>query len=195
MASFEEIAEAVAAARAGGCTELVVLHCVSAYPTPPEDSNLATIRDLQARLDVAIGLSDHTLDTTVATTSVAMGACVIEKHVTLSRADGGVDSAFSLEPDELARLVRDSRTAHAAIGKPNYGPTASEQTVLRNRRSLYVVKDMAAGEEFTTDTIRSIRPANGLAPKYLPHALGKRATRALKRGAPLSIDMIEGGVG
>ena len=194
MATFEETQEAVAAARAAGATALCVLHCVSAYPTPPEEANLATIRDLERRLGTVVGLSDHTMDTAIATLAVAMGACLIEKHVTLARADGGVDSAFSLEPDELARLVRDSRIAHAAIGAPAYGPTESERKTLKFRRSLYVVADVRAGEELTEASVRSIRPALGMAPKWLDTVLGRRASRDLKRGEPLTADMIAGGV-
>lgn len=194
MATLEETAEAVAAAREAGATALCVLHCVSAYPTPPEEANLATIRDLERRLGTVVGLSDHTMDTAIATLAVAMGACLIEKHVTLARADGGVDSAFSLEPKELARLVRDSRIAHAAIGAPAYGPTESERKTLKFRRSLYVVADVRAGEELTEASVRSIRPALGMAPKWLDTVLGRRAARDLKRGEPLAADMIAGGV-
>lgn len=194
MASFEEIDEAVTAARDNGASEIVVLHCVSAYPTPPEEANLSTIPDLAARLGTVVGLSDHTMDTGVATVAVGLGASVIEKHVTLARADGGVDSAFSLEPEELARLVRDTRMAHAALGKPAYRPTPSEAAGLPFRRSLYVVADVAAGEALTETNIRSIRPSNGLAPKYLDRVLGQRASRRLSRGEPLAADMIEGGL-
>lgn len=194
MATFEETEEAVAAARGAGATALCVLHCVSAYPTPPEEANLATIRDLERRLGTVVGLSDHTMDTAIATLSVAMGACLIEKHVTLARADGGVDSAFSLEPDELARLVRDSRIAHAALGAPAYGPTESERKTLKFRRSLYVVADVRAGEELSEAAVRSIRPALGMPPKWLDAVLGRRASRDLKRGEPLTADMIAGGV-
>jgi N-acetylneuraminate synthase len=194
MATFEETEEAVAAARGAGATALCVLHCVSAYPTPPEEANLATIRDLERRLGTVVGLSDHTMDTAIATLAVAMGACLIEKHVTLARADGGVDSAFSLEPEELARLVRDSRIAHSAIGAPAYGPTESERKTLKFRRSLYVVADVRAGEELTEASVRSIRPALGMAPKWLDAVLGCRAARDLKRGEPLTADMVAGGV-
>lgn len=192
MANRQEIDEAVAAARQAGATEIVVLHCISAYPTPPEEANLSTIQDLQQRLDVSVGLSDHSMDTIIATIAVGLGATVVEKHFTLARADGGVDSAFSLEPDELARLVRDVQIAHAAIGKPSNEPTASERKGLRSRRSLYVVADVKAGEPFTHDNVRSIRPAFGLPPKYLDMVLGQPAARDLKRGQPLLPDMVEG---
>lgn len=194
MASLEEIREAVAAAQGAGAEQLIVLHCVSAYPTPPEEANLRTIADLADKLGVVTGLSDHTMDTTIATLSVAMGACLIEKHVTLARADGGVDSAFSLEPEELARLVRDTRMAHAALGEPAYRPTRSEESGLKFRRSLYVVADVAAGAPLTADNIRSIRPSLGLAPKLFDTVLGRAAARDLKRGEPLSADMIVGGI-
>lgn len=194
MATLEETEEAVAAARDAGATAIAVLHCVSAYPAPPEEANLASIRDLQRRLGTVVGLSDHTMDTHIATLAVGMGACLIEKHVTLARADGGVDSAFSLEPDELARLVRDARVAHAAIGAPAYGPTESEKKTLKFRRSLYVVADVRAGEELTEASVRSIRPALGLAPKWLDAVLGRRAARDLMRGEPFAADMVEGGV-
>ena len=193
MATLAEIEEAVAAAREGGDGGVLLLHCTAAYPTPPEESNLATITDLARRMGVAVGLSDHTLDTTVATIAVALGACAIEKHVTLSRADGGVDSAFSLEPDELARLVRDVSVAQAAVGVPTYAPTRSEANVLRNRRSLYVVAPVRDGEVLTPDSVRSIRPANGLSPKHLDRVLGRRAARDLSYGEPLSWSMVEGG--
>ena len=195
MASLEEIEEAVAAARDGGGTQIVVLHCVSAYPAPPEETNLATIGELKRHLGVPIGLSDHTMDTTIATIAVGLGASVIEKHVTLARADGGVDSAFSLEPDELARLVRDVKTAYLSVGAPAFRPTKSEESGLKFRRSLYVVADIAAGEVFTSETVRSIRPSKGLAPKFLDVVLGRRATRALCRGEALAEDMIDGGIG
>ena len=146
MASFEEIEEAVTSARAAGANEILVLHCTSGYPTPVDQANLSTIMDLTKRLDVAIGLSDHTLDNIVAAASVAVGAVLVEKHFTLNRAEGGVDSAFSLEPAELAQLVKDLRSVHASIGQPNYRPTAAELITLPMRRSLYVVADIARGE-------------------------------------------------
>jgi N-acetylneuraminate synthase len=195
MASWSEIEEAVAAARSGGAKEIVVLHCVSAYPTPPEEANLSTIADLARRLGVSTGLSDHTMDTTVATIAVGLGADVIEKHVTLARADGGVDSAFSLEPQELARLVQDVRMARNAIGTPTYQPTKSEEKGLKFRRSLYVVADVKAGELLTHQNVRSIRPAFGLPPKYLDQVIGRKAARDLAFGEPLAEAMIEGGIG
>lgn len=190
-ASFEEIEEAVQTAREAGAIELVVLHCTAAYPAPLEEANLATIKTLADRLRVVSGLSDHTLGITVSALAVAMGASFIEKHFTLSRADGGVDSAFSLEPHELSELVKAARIAKLAAGKPTFGSTISEEGVLRNRRSLYVVKDIAKGEVLTMSNIRSIRPANGLKPKFLHSVLGCRASRDLKYGEPLNIDMVQ----
>lgn len=192
MASFEEIEEAVATARSAGAREILVLHCISGYPTPADQANLATIPDLATRLDVAIGLSDHTMDTVVAEAAVAMGAVLVEKHFTLRRADGGVDSTFSLEPEELDQLVRNLRTVFEARGMPNYRPTDAERETLAMRRSLYVVADVAAGSALTRENIRSIRPANGLAPRYLRQVLGRTATRDLKRGEPLAAAMVDG---
>ncbi|MDA1309298.1 MAG: pseudaminic acid synthase [Proteobacteria bacterium] len=192
MASFEEISEAVATASAAGATQILVLHCISAYPTPLDQAHLSTIGDLSARLGAPVGLSDHTLDTFAAAVAVGQGAVLIEKHFTLARADGGVDSAFSLEPDELKRLVEDSRAAHAALGRPNYRPNEAEQGTLIARRSLYVVADIRAGEALTPANVRSIRPNLGLAPRHLKSVLGKTAARDLTRGAPLAADMVHG---
>lgn len=194
MATSDEIGEAIETARSTGTQQMVVLHCTSAYPAPPEYANLNTIKDIAKRFDVLAGLSDHTIGNAVATTSIAVGACVVEKHFTLSRAEGGVDSAFSLEPSELAALVQDTQAAHAALGKPAYQPTDAEASVLKHRRSLYIVADVKSGEILTTDNVRSIRPANGLKPKHLDRILGKHAARDLKFGEPLSDTMIEGGL-
>jgi N-acetylneuraminate synthase len=187
---LSEIADAVGAARAGGCKEIMLLQCTSGYPTPPGDSNLKTIANLGETFDCVVGLSDHTMGTAVPVAAVALGACAIEKHFTLRRADGGVDSAFSLEPDELARLTADCRTAWEALGHVHYGVVGSEKSIRTLRRSLYVVEDIAAGEALTEDNIRSIRPGLGLAPKFLPDVLGRRAARALKRGTALDWSMI-----
>jgi N-acetylneuraminate synthase len=185
-----EIADAVGAARAGGCKEIMLLQCTSGYPTPPADSNLKTIANLGETFDCVVGLSDHTMGTAVPVAAVALGACAIEKHFTLRRADGGVDSAFSLEPEELARLTADCRTAWEAMGHVHYGVVPSEKSIRALRRSLYVVKDIAAGETLTEANIRSIRPGLGLAPKFLPDVLGRPASRALKRGTALDWSMI-----
>ncbi len=194
MATLEEIAEAVEAARGAGATDIVVLHCTAAYPAPPEEANLATIAQIAERFDVVVGLSDHTLGTVVSAIAVGVGACFIEKHFTLSRAEGGVDSAFSLEPAELATLVTTARIAHVAIGAPAFEPTRSEEIVLKNRRSLYVVAPVAKGGAFTKMNVRSIRPGNGLKPKFLDVVLGRRAVRDLAFGEPLEASMVEGGI-
>ncbi len=186
MAHLGEIGEAVTAAREAGCRDLILLHCVSGYPSAPEDSNLRTIPHLAQAFGVQAGLSDHTLGVAVSVASVALGATFIEKHFTLKRADGGPDAAFSLEPDELKSLVEGTRTAWAALGRVSYDLAPSERGNLQFRRSLYVVADMAAGEVFTEANLRSIRPGYGMAPKHLPEILGRRATRAVTRGTPLS---------
>ncbi|MBI1778537.1 MAG: pseudaminic acid synthase [Proteobacteria bacterium] len=194
MATLSEIEEGVAAARDGGCKELALLHCISGYPTPAEEANLATIPDLTRRFDCPIGLSDHTLGTSVAVAATALGARLVEKHLTLARSDGGPDAAFSLEPEELAQLVQAVRAASAAIGRASYElkPSERENTVFR--RSLYVVADMRQGEAFTPANVRSIRPGFGLAPKHLPAVIGRRAARSLARGTPLDPSMVEGGL-
>lgn len=186
MADEEEIAEAIAAARDGGCTQLALLHCVSGYPAPARDYNLRTIPDMIERFGTVVGLSDHTLDNTTAVTSVAMGAAVIEKHFTLDRNGGGPDDSFSLEPDGLRDLCTSARTAWEALGRVDYGRKSSEQANTVFRRSLFVVGDIRKGEEITATNIRSIRPGYGLAPKHYDQVLGLRATRDLKRGEPLT---------
>ncbi len=186
-----EASEAVAAARRAGAEGICLLHCVSAYPSKPEDANLATIPHLGRAFDVVPGLSDHSPGTALACAAVAMGARVIEKHFTLRRADGGPDSAFSLEPDELKRLVDDSRAAWASIGRVNYALKGEdEEKSATLRRSLYVVKDVERGEALTNDNVRSIRPGFGLKPKFLPNVLGRKASRPLKRGEPLDWNML-----
>ncbi|HVV79535.1 MAG TPA: pseudaminic acid synthase [Pseudolabrys sp.] len=191
MAAADEIAEAVGAAREAGAGGIVLLHCVSGYPTPADEANLARIQALAADHDCPIGLSDHTLCTDVAVAATALGAAVVEKHVTLARADGGPDAAFSLEPHELAALVQGVRTAHAALGRADYGRAASEQPNMVLRRSLYAVRDIAAGEVLTAESVRSIRPGYGLAPKHLSKVLGRRARRAIARGTPMSFELVE----
>ncbi|MBI3516932.1 MAG: pseudaminic acid synthase [Proteobacteria bacterium] len=193
MATHDEIAEAVDTARAAGCAAPVVLHCISGYPTPIGEANLSTIGALRARLGTIVGLSDHTLGTTAAVAAVALGARVIEKHVTLRRADGGPDAAFSLEPPELGQLVTGCRDAFAALGQPDAGLQASERTNTIFRRSLYVVADVAVGEPFTAGNVRSIRPGYGLPPKHLPAVLGRAAACAIERGRALDWTMVEGG--
>jgi N-acetylneuraminate synthase len=186
MASLDEISEAVAAIRGAGNQQLALLKCTSAYPARVEDMNLRTIPDLAARFNLPVGLSDHTLDLAVPVASVALGACIIEKHLTLERAQGGPDASFSLEPSEFRQMVETVRKAEAALGKINYEPTPDEIAERRCRRSLFVVEDVKAGDVFTENNVRSIRPGYGLPPKYLPDVLGRRATRDIMRGTPLT---------
>lgn len=188
MATQEEIREAVETAKSNGCEELVVLQCVSGYPAPPEQYNLRTIPDIAKRFDVLSGLSDHTIDNATAIASVALGACLIEKHVTLDRNGGGADDSFSLEPKELAQLCKDTRTAWSALGVTNYERTEAEQGNVKFRRSLYAVKDIKAGDKFTSDNVRSIRPGFGLAPKKYDEVLSKAATVYLKAGTPIRLE-------
>lgn len=186
MGNVGEMEEAVGWAREAGCKELALLHCVSGYPTQPSEANLRTMPHLAAMFDVTVGLSDHTLGTGVSVAAVALGASIIEKHVTLARADGGPDSAFSLEPDELERLVKDCRMAWEALGRVDYAVSESEAPNLVFRRSLYAVADIAEGEIISNRNVRSIRPGFGLSPKHLPDLIGKTATRAIARGTPLA---------
>lgn len=190
MANLEEIGEAVVTARENGCEELILLHCVSSYPAPDEQSNVRTVTDLARRFGVISGLSDHTFGSAVAVASVALGGCVVEKHFTLARADGGPDAAFSLEPQEFRTLVTDCKRAWQALGEPTYKLQGCEDGSVGYRRSLYVVKNVTSGEELTKDNVRSIRPGHGLAPRHLPELLGKKARRNLKRGEPFDWDMI-----
>lgn len=186
MGNVGEMEEAVRWAREAGCKELALLHCVSGYPTQPSEANLRTMPHLGSMFDVTVGLSDHTMGTGVSVAAVALGASIIEKHVTLARADGGPDSAFSLEPDELERLVKDCRVAWEALGRVDYTVSKSEAPNLIFRRSLYAVADIAKGEIFSDKNVRSIRPGFGLPPKHLPDLLGKTATQAIARGTPLA---------
>ena len=185
MANLEEIEEVVSVAKAGGCQELVLLHCVSAYPAPIDQINLATIPDLSTRFDVLSGLSDHTMGTAVATTSVALGACLIEKHFTLSRADKGPDSAFSLEPDELKQLCQDTKIAWQSLGESGYETKASEQSNAKFRRSIYAIKNIQKGERFTKENVKRIRPGFGLSPKYWGQVLSSQASCDIVRGQPI----------
>jgi N-acetylneuraminate synthase len=187
MANEEEIQEAIDTARNAGCVELIVLHCVSGYPAPAADYNLATIPDMAKRFNVLTGLSDHTIDNTTAITSVALGACLIEKHVTLDRNGGGPDDSFSLEKPELEQLCRDAKVAWQATGKVNYKRKESEKGNLVFRRSLYVVKDIKAGEKFTHENVRSIRPGYGLAPKNLSNIISKKALVNIAKGTALNL--------
>ena len=191
MASVEDIKEAVETARTNGCNDLVVLQCVSGYPAPAEQYNLRTIPDLANRFNVISGLSDHTIDNATAVASVALGACVIEKHVTLDRSGGGADDSFSLEPKELKQLCVDAHTAWSSLGKVNYERTASEMANIKFRRSLYVVKDIKKGEKFSHDNIRSIRPGYGLAPKEMSGVINKIALKDITKGTPVSWALVE----
>ena len=188
MATAAEIDDAIAVLRREGSGDIVLLRCTSAYPARPESMDLRTIPDMAARWDVPIGLSDHTLSNTSSIAAVALGGCMVEKHLTLRRADLGPDSAFSLEPQELAALVAELRTTQAALGTVRYGPTADEAASRVFRRSLFIVEDVAAGEELTTANVRSIRPGSGMAPKELDAVLGRRVARDLRAGTPLHWD-------
>ncbi len=191
MASVAELDESVRAARAAGCRDLLLLKCTSTYPAQPLNTHLRTIPHLRELFGCEVGLSDHTMGVGAAVAAVALGATVVEKHFTLSRADGGVDSSFSLEPAELRSLVIESERAWQALGRVHYGPTTAEQKSLVYRRSLYVVRDMAAGEAFCADNLRAIRPGLGLAPKHFDSLLGRRARQPLQRGTALDWSMVE----
>lgn len=190
MADGEEIAEAITAAREGGCKDLAILHCVSGYPAPASDYNLRTIPDMIERFGLATGLSDHTLDNTTAIASVALGGSLIEKHFTLDRSSGGPDDSFSLEPQEFAALCRDAKTAWEALGNVDYGRKSSEIGNVKFRRSLYFVKALKAGEVVTPDAVRSVRPGFGLAPKYLEQVLGKTLRRDVGINTPVTKDSV-----
>jgi len=190
MADVEEIQEAVDAARSGGCKEVAVLHCVSGYPAPAADYNLRTIADMASRFSLVTGLSDHTIDNTTAITSVAMGASIIEKHFTLNRQGGGPDDSFSIEPHELQALSSGLHTAWQAMGQVDYGLKSSEVGNAVFRRSLYVVRDIKAGDLITRDHIRSIRPGYGVPPKTLDCFVGKVARQSVARGSPVTWDLI-----
>jgi len=190
MATAAELDETVRAAREAGCKDIILLKCTSTYPAIPENSNLNTIPHMRKLFDVEVGLSDHTLGIGVAIASVALGATVIEKHFTLSRADGGVDAVFSLEPNEMRSLVIECKRAWQAVGKISYGTTEEEKASLRFRRSLYVAQDMKAGDVFTEENLRVIRPGYGLPPKYYDILLGKKVKRDVKKGTPVTWELI-----
>jgi len=190
MASISELHEAVDAARSAGCKDLILLKCTSTYPAVPENTNILTIPHMAELFDCQVGLSDHTMGCGVAVASVALGATFIEKHFTLDRNDGGVDSAFSLEPAELRTLVTETERAWQALGKVSYGPTEKERKSLVFRRSLYVVKDIKEGEIITVENVRSIRPGLGLPPKYMDLVLGRRLVKDVTKGTPLSWELL-----
>jgi len=193
MAALAEIEEAVETIRRAGNEQIALLKCTSAYPAPPDAMNLRTIADLAERFGVPVGLSDHTLDPAVAVAAVALGACIVEKHLTLSRVTPGPDVAFSLEPDELRSLVQSVRAAERALGQVRYGASDHEAASRALRRSLFVVRDVKAGETFTGDSVRSIRPGCGLHPRHLDEVLGRKAAQDVARGTPLSWDLVQGG--
>ncbi len=190
MASIQEIKEAVSAAKEAGAQQIALLKCTSAYPADFKDMNLRSIPQLAKKFKVPIGLSDHTLNPIVAVTAVALGACIIEKHLTLSRQIPGPDSGFSLEPSELKELVMSIRIVEGSLGSKECRLRDCEKSSLVFRRSLFIVKDMKGGDQFSSDNVRSIRPAYGLPPKYLKDCLGKRASRNIEKGTPLSWDLI-----
>lgn len=191
MANQEEIQEAIDTAKKHGCENLVVLHCVSGYPAPADQYNLKTIPDMANQFGVLTGLSDHTIDNATAVTSIALGACLVEKHVTLDRKGGGPDDSFSLEPKELAELCKDTKTAWESLGKVNYEKTEVEKGNIKFRRSLYFVKSIKAGEVITDQHVKSIRPGYGLAPKHIESVIGKVASQDVDFGTPVKLDMIE----
>jgi pseudaminic acid synthase len=188
IAELNDIEEAIAACHRQGNNEIALLKCTSAYPAPVEEANLVTIPDMANRFDTIVGLSDHTLGDTVAIAAVALGAKIIEKHFILDRENGGPDAEFSMEPEEFRVMVQSIRTVEKAIGQVTYKLTEKTKSNKKFARSLYIIKDIAAGEKFTLENIRSIRPGNGLPPKFLREVLGKKALVNLSRGTPLSID-------
>ena len=189
MADVEEIQEAIEAAREGGCKDLAILHCVSGYPAPAEDYNLKTLIDMQQKFGLVTGLSDHTIDNTTAIASVALGASIIEKHVTLDRNGGGPDDSFSLESEELKQLCLGTKTAWEALGNVDYGRKSSEQANVQFRRSLYIIKDIKEGEIITAEHVKSIRPGFGLPPKYLESILGQVCKKDARRGDAVKSDI------
>ena len=190
MASVVEIGEALRVCREAGNEQLCILKCTSTYPATPENTHISTIPNMRDTFGCQVGLSDHTMGCGVAVAATALGAVLIEKHFTLARADGGVDSAFSLEPAELRMLREETERAWQSLGEITYGGTRAESASLQFRRSLYVAEDMEAGESFTEANLRSVRPGFGLAPKHYDVLLGKRVNRALKKGTPVSWDLI-----
>lgn len=192
MATVAELDETVRAARGAACGDLALLKCTSAYPAPPENANLLTLPHMRELFGCEVGLSDHTMGVGAAVAAVALGASVIEKHFTLRRADGGVDSAFSMEPKEMAQLVAETEIAWRALGEVRYGPSKAEQGSLVFRRSLYVVKDLEAGDALDRTNVRAIRPGRGLAPKHLDMILGLKVKRSVARGAPVTWDLFAG---
>jgi len=190
MSTVEELKLAIKTLKASGCPQVAILHCVSSYPAKPEQMNLATIPDLVKKFKVIAGLSDHSLGTAASIASVALGGCIVEKHLTLFRAEGGPDAGFSLEPDEFKELVKSIREVEKAIGQPSCMPGEKEKESIIFRKSLFVVKDIKKGEKITPENVRSIRPGHGLASKYYDEVLGKTANKKIERGTPLSWKLI-----
>lgn len=191
MASVAELSDAVEAARGAGCKDLILLKCTSTYPAEPDNSHVRTIPHMRQLFGCEVGLSDHTMGVGAAVAAVALGAALIEKHFTLRRTDGGVDSAFSLEPEELSALVTESERAWRALGQVHYGPTEAEMKSIQYRRSLYVVRDLAPGDVLTPANVRAIRPGLGLAPKWLDVVLGKKVRKAVRKGTPVNWDLFD----
>jgi pseudaminic acid synthase len=191
MASVEELKLAIKTLKDNGCPQVAVLHCISSYPAKPEEMNLATIPDIKNKFGVIAGLSDHTLGQEISIASVAMGANIIEKHITILRSDGGPDAGFSLEPEELKDLIKSIREVEASIGVPSYGAGEKESENIIFRKSLFVIKDVKRGERFTKENIRSIRPGYGLEPKYYHDVISRRAALDIEKGSPLSWKLIK----
>lgn len=191
MANAKEIGDAIKVFKKNGVSQVAILHCVSSYPSQPKDMNIKTIPDITKKFKVIGGLSDHCLDNISAISSVALGASIIEKHLTLKRSDGGADSYFSLEPKEFKQLVESIRQTELSLGKPSYSPVASEKADLRFRKSLFVVVDIKKGDLLTRNNVKSIRPGFGLLPKYYDKVIGKTASRDTKKGTPMSWKLIK----
>ncbi len=190
MASLEEIKLAIQTLKKAGCPTVALLHCISSYPAKYDEMNLSTIPDLAKKFDSVVGISDHSPGIVAPIASVALGASIIEKHIIISRTEGGPDAAFSLEPKEFEELVKSVRDAEKTIGKPSYGPGTKESENVIFRKSLFVVKDIKKGDKFTYKNVRSIRPGHGLEPKYLKQITGKKAARSVEKGEPLNWDMV-----
>ncbi|WP_172196395.1 pseudaminic acid synthase [Saccharibacillus qingshengii] len=190
MASIAELDETVRAARESGCENLVLLKCTSSYPAPPNDTNIITLPHMEQLFGCTVGMSDHTMGVGVSVAAVALGACVIEKHFTLRRSDGGVDSAFSLEPEEMSMLVTETERAWQSLGQITYGATEREKGSLKHRRSLYISKDLKKGDVLTRENVKAIRPGMGLPTKYLDHLLGRSVSKDVVKGTPLSWEVI-----
>ena len=191
MANLEEISEAITTARNANCKKLILLHCTSAYPSTIKDANLSTIKEISKKFDVITGLSDHTNDTKTSVIATALGAVMIEKHFILDKSEETLDSKFSIDPIELKKLVYETKEVREALGNPAFGPIDSEKLILGSRRSLYSVQNISKGDLFTKNNIKSIRPGKGLKPKYFSSVIGKKASRDISYGEPLSFEMIE----